>query len=152
MLIVGSVAPDFTLPSANGDVALSAFRGKKVILYFYSKDMTGGCTTQAVGYKEVAAELQSLNAVVIGVSKDSVKSHIRFAEKYELPFVLLSDEDLSVIRAYEAWGEKKMYGKTVMGVIRTTYIIDEQGVIASAEGPVKAATDPQKTLEKVRAL
>ena len=151
MLKTGMKAPQFTLPDKNGNmVSLSDFIGRKVVLYFYSKDMTGGCTTQALGFKDRFEEVKALNAVIIGVSKDGAASHKRFIEKYDLPFLLLSDESLSVIKEYEAWGEKKLYGKTTYGTIRTTYIIDESGVIIDAATKVKAADNPADVLEKLR--
>ena len=151
MLKIGSIAPQFTLKDAEGKAfSLEDFKGKKVVLYFYSKDNTGGCTTQALGFKERYEEIAKQNAVVIGISKDGAASHKRFIEKYELPFILLCNEDLSVIKTYEAWGEKKLYGNTTYGVIRTTYLIDEKGVIISAETKVKAANDPENVLNKLR--
>ena len=150
MLKIGSIAPQFTLKDAEGKAfSLEDFKGKKVVLYFYSKDNTGGCTTQALGFKERYEEIAKQNAVVIGISKDGAASHKRFIEKYELPFLLLCNEDLSVIKTYEAWGEKKLYGNTTYGVIRTTYLIDENGVIISAETKVKAANDPENVLNKL---
>ena len=122
-------APDFTLKDKNNnDVSLSDFRGKKVVLYFYPKDNTPGCTRQACAFAGVYSEFEKKGIVVIGVSKDSVNSHIKFAEKYNLPFVLLSDPDLEAIKAYGVWQEKKMCGKVSMGVVRTTFIIDEEGL------------------------
>ena len=135
MLEVGTVAPDFTLPDQDGNqVSLKSFRGQKVILYFYPKDNTPGCTKQACNF-------------VLGVSKDSVASHKKFQEKYNLPFTLLSDTELKVIQAYDVWQEKNMYGKKTMGVVRSTYLIDEKGVIVKAFGKVKAAENPQQMLE-----
>lgn len=150
MLEVGAKAPVFTLPDQNGNlVALSDFLGKKVILYFYSKDNTPGCTKQACGFSLLYPQFQEKDAIVLGVSKDSVASHRKFADKYELPFILLSDTELSVIQAYDVWKEKNMYGKKVMGVVRTTYLIDENGVIAKAFGNVKAAENPAQMLEVI---
>ena len=140
MLKAGDVAPDFSLPDQYGNKrSLSEFRGKKVVLYFYPKDNTSGCTSEAEGFRDVFKEISDKNAVVIGVSKDSVSSHFRFAEKYSLPFILLSDEDKSVISAYGVLKEKKLYGKSVVGVNRTTFLIDENGVIQSAYYAVRAA-------------
>lgn len=140
MLKAGDVAPDFSLPDQYGNKrSLSEFRGKKVVLYFYPKDNTSGCTAEAEGFRDVFKEISDKNAVVIGVSKDSVSSHFRFAEKYSLPFILLSDEGKSVISAYGALKEKKLYGKSVVGVNRTTFLIDENGVIQSAYYAVRAA-------------
>lgn len=130
MLEVGSKAIDFTLPNENGEpITLSSFLGKKVVLYFYPKDDTPGCTKQACAFKAAYEEFKRNDIVVIGISKDSSASHIKFKEKYELPFLLLSDTQLQVIQAYDVWKEKKLYGKTYMGVTRSTYIIDEDGVI-----------------------
>lgn len=148
MLAVGTPAPDFTLPDQNGEThSLSDYRGKKVILYFYSKDMTGGCTAQASGFAALYPQFVEKGAIIFGVSKDSVASHKKFEQKYDLPFTLLSDPERTVIEAYDVWHEKKMAGKTSMGVVRTTYLIDEQGVILRAIDKVKAADNPMKTLE-----
>ncbi|MBP1555685.1 MAG: thioredoxin-dependent thiol peroxidase [Oscillospiraceae bacterium] len=148
MLETGIKAPDFTLPDQNGENrSLSDYRGKKVILYFYSKDMTSGCTKQACAFGELYPQFEEKGAVVIGVSKDSVASHKKFEEKYGLPFTLLSDTELSVIQAYDVWKEKNNYGKMTMGVVRTTYLIDEDGVITKAFGKVKAAENPAQMLE-----
>jgi peroxiredoxin Q/BCP len=148
MLETGKKAPDFTLPDQNGENrSLSDYRGKKVILYFYSKDMTSGCTRQACSFGELYPQFEEKGAVVIGVSKDSVASHKKFEEKYGLPFTLLSDTELSVIQAYDVWKEKNNYGKMTMGVVRTTYLIDEDGVITKAFGKVKAAENPAQMLE-----
>ena len=126
----GDIAPDFTLQDKDGqEVSLSSFRGRKVVLYFYPKDNTPGCTRQAVAFAENFAEFEKRSLVVIGVSKDSVASHAKFAEKYNLPFILLSDPDLKAIQAYGVWQEKKLYGKPSMGVVRTTFIIDEDGTV-----------------------
>lgn len=140
MLNVGDTAPDFSLPDQDGkERRLSDFRGKKVVLYFYPKDNTSGCTTEAVGFRDIAEKLADNNAVVIGVSKDSVNSHRKFADKYSLPFILLADENKKAIDLYGVFKEKKMYGKTVMGVKRTTFVIDEYGVIERIYSDVKAA-------------
>ena len=148
MLQPGTIAPDFTLPDQNGNpVSLSDYRGSKVILYFYPKDMTAGCTAQARGFGERYPHFTEKGAVILGVSKDSVASHKKFEQKYGLPFPLLADPELNVIQAYDVWQEKKLYGKTSMGVVRTTYLIDENGVIAQAFGKVKAADNPQQMLE-----
>ncbi|NLO36993.1 MAG: peroxiredoxin [Clostridiaceae bacterium] len=147
MLPVNSPAPDFTLPDADGKlVSLSDFRGRKVVLYFYPKDNTPGCTSQACAFAERYDAFQDKGAVVIGISKDSAVSHRKFADRYNLPFILLSDPDREVIERYGVWQEKKMYGKPVMGVVRTTYVIDEQGLIISAEENVKAAGNPADVL------
>ena len=147
MLEVGTKAPDFTLPDQNGNRhSLSDYRGKKVILYFYPKDNTPGCTKQACGFAERYPQFIEKGAVVLGISKDSVASHKKFEEKYGLPFTILSDPELKVIQAYDVWQEKKNYGKTYMGVVRTTYLIDEEGKIAKAFDKVKAADNPEQML------
>ena len=147
MLQEGTLAPDFTLPDQRGEAkSLADFRGRKVILYFYPKDMTAGCTKQACGFAELYPQIREKGAVVLGVSKDSVASHKRFEEKYGLPFPLLSDPELKVIQAYDVWQEKVNYGKVSMGVVRTTYLIDESGVIVKAMGKVKAAENPAQML------
>ena len=148
MLSVGTVAPSFALPDQNGQThALEDYRGRKVVLYFYSRDNTAGCTRQACAFGELYPQFAQKGAVVLGVSKDSIASHKKFEEKYALPFPLLSDPELSAIRAYDVWQEKTMYGKKTMGVVRTTYLIDEQGVIAHAFGRVKAAENAQQMLD-----
>ena len=150
MLEAGMKAPDFTLPDKDGNpVSLSDFAGKKVVLYFYPKDNTAGCSKQACGFAELYPHFQEKDAVVIGVSKDSVASHKRFEEKYSLPFTLLSDPELEVIKAYDVWKEKKTAGKVSMGVVRTTYLIDEEGIILKAFGKVKAADNPAQMLEEL---
>ena len=148
MLPIGTQAPSFALPDQNGRVhTLEEYRGKKVVLYFYPKDNTPGCTKQACAFGELYPQFTEKGAVVLGVSKDSVASHKKFEEKYGLPFPLLSDEGLEAIRAYDVWQEKNMYGKKTMGVVRTTYLIDESGVIVRAFGKVKAAENPQQMLD-----
>ena len=150
MLQIGTKAPDFTLPDQNGTLrSLADWKGSKIILYFYPKDMTSGCTKQACGFAELYPQFRDKNAVVIGVSKDSVASHKKFEEKYGLPFVLLSDVDKTVIQMYDVWKEKKNYGKVTMGVVRSTYLIDEEGIIARAYGAVKAADNPAQMLGEV---
>lgn len=147
MLSVGTQAPDFTLPDQNGEMhSLSDYRGQKVVLYFYPKDNTAGCTKQACAFGELYPQFREKGAAVLGVSKDSVASHKRFEEKYGLPFTLLSDTGKEVIQAYGVWQEKKNYGKISMGVVRTTYLIDENGVIVKAFGKVKAADNPSQML------
>ena len=147
MLEVGIKAPDFSLPDQNGNVhTLSEYAGKKVILYFYPKDNTAGCTKQACGFSELYPQFVEKNAVVLGVSKDSVASHKKFEEKYDLSFTLLSDPELTAIQAYDVCQEKKNYGKVSMGVVRTTYLIDENGIIVKAYGKVKAADNPTQML------
>ena len=148
MLTVGTKAPDFTLNDQNGaEVRLSDFLGKKVVLYFYPKDNTPGCTRQACAFAGSYAAFKDQNVVVIGVSKDSVASHVKFAQKYELPFILLSDPELQAIQAYDVWQEKKLYGKVSMGVVRSTYIIDEQGMIEKVMPKVKPDTNAAEILE-----
>lgn len=148
MLEVGSKAPDFRLPDQNGDYhTLEEYRGKKVILYFYPKDNTSGCTKQACGFAERYPQFLEKGAVVLGVSRDTVASHKKFETKYSLPFTILADPELSVIQAYDVWKEKKTAGKVSMGIVRTTYLIDEDGMIVKAYGKVKAADNPQQMLE-----
>ncbi len=147
MLNIGTPAPDFTLPDQNGEThRLSDYRGQKVILYFYPKDNTAGCTRQACNFRDLLPQFKEKGAVVLGVSKDSVASHKRFEEKFGLPFTLLADEDRTVIQAYDVWKEKVNYGKVSMGVVRTTYLIDENGVIVRAFDKVKAADNPAQML------
>ena len=147
MLEVGTKAPDFTLPDQNGKMhSLSDYLGQKVILYFYPKDMTAGCTKQACAFGELYPQFRKKGAVVLGVSKDSVASHKRFEEKHGLPFTLLSDVDREVIQAYDVWKEKKNYGKVSMGVLRTTYLIDENGIIIRGFDKVRAADNPAQML------
>ncbi len=147
MLEIGAKAPDFTLFDKDGNsVSLSGFLGKKVVLYFYPKDNTPGCTRQACAFAASYEALKSLDAVVIGVSKDSVASHAKFAAKHDLPFILLADPELEVIKAYDVWQEKKLYGKVSMGVVRTTYVIDENGVIEKAMPKVKPDTNAAEIL------
>ncbi len=147
MLEVGTKAPDFTLKNQEGqEVSLSQFAGKRVVLYFYPRDNTPGCTRQACGFAQNYEGFTQRDVVVIGVSKDSVASHLKFAQKYELPFVLLSDPDLEAIQAYGVWQEKKLYGKVSMGVVRTTYVIDPQGVIEKVMPKVKPDTNAAEIL------
>lgn len=148
MLQVGMQAPAFTLADKDGKmVSLSDFLGKKVVLYFYPKDNTPGCTRQACAFAAAYSEFEKKNAIVIGISKDSSSSHEKFAEKYNLPFVLLSDPELHAIQAYGVWQEKKLYGKTSMGVVRTTFIIDEQGKIMKVMPKVKPDTNAEDVLK-----
>ena len=148
MLEIGTKAPAFELPDQNGEMhTLEEYKGKKVVLYFYPRDNTAGCTKQAFGFGELYPHFQEKGAVVIGISKDSVASHKTFEEKYGLPFTLLSDTELAAIQAYDVWKEKNMYGKKTMGVVRTTYLIDEEGIIVKAFGKVKAVDNPQQMLE-----
>ena len=151
MLEAGTKAPEFTLKDKDGnDVSLSDFRGKKVVLYFYPKDNTPGCTRQACGFASAYEEFKNINAVVIGISKDSISSHEKFAAKYNLPFILLSDQERQAIEAYDVWQEKKNYGKVSMGLVRTTYIIDEDGVIEKVMKKVKPDTNAAEILEYLR--
>ena len=150
MLEVGTKAQAFELPDQNGVIhTLEQYRGKKVVLYFYPKDNTPGCSKQACGFSERYPQFREKGAVVLGVSKDSVASHKKFEEKYGLAFPLLSDPERKVIEAYDVWKEKKNYGKVSMGVVRTTYLIDEEGIIIKANDKVKAADDPQQMLGEV---
>ena len=147
MLQIGMKAPYFELLDQNGDtVRLSDFYGKKVVVYFYSRDNTSGCTRQACAFAALYEEFRNHEAVVIGISKDSVSSHLKFAQKYALPFTILSDPDLAAIKAYDVWKEMKMYGKVSMGVVRTTYIIDELGMIQNIMSKVKPDTNAQEVL------
>lgn len=148
MLKLGTKAPDFKLEDQKGEVhQLSDYLGKKVILYFYPKDNTSGCTKQACSFAQVYPDILEKNAVILGVSKDSVKSHKKFQEKYNLPFTLLADPDHKVIEAYDVWKEKKMYGKTYMGIVRSTYLINEEGIIEKALEKVKPADNPKEMAE-----
>ena len=148
MLATGTQAPDFTLPDQNGEMhSLSDYRGQKVVLYFYPRDNTPGCTKQACAFGELYPQFREKGAAGLGVSKYTVASHKKFEEKYGLPFTLLSDVEKEVIQAYGVWQEKKNYGKVSMGVVRTTYLIDENGVIVKAFGKVKAADNPAQMLD-----
>ena len=150
MLELQAKAPDFTLSDKDGkQVSLSDFLGKKVILYFYPKDNTPGCTRQACAFAGAYEEFRRKNVEVIGISKDSVASHVKFAEKYHLPFVLLSDPELQAIQAYGVWQEKKLYGKVSMGVVRTTFIIDEEGKIEKIMPKVKPDTNAAEILAEL---
>lgn len=151
MLTEKTKAPDFTLKDKDGkDVSLKDFLGKRVVLYFYPKDNTPGCTKQACAFAAAYDEFKELDAVVIGISKDSVASHQKFAQKHGLDFVLLSDPDLTVIQAYDVWKEKMIYGKSALGVIRSTYIIDENGYIEKSMPKVKPDTNAAEILEYLR--
>ena len=152
MLQAGMKAPAFSLPDQNGTIhTLEEYKGKKVVLYFYPKDNTPGYTKQACGFGELYPQFQEKGAVVIGVSKDSIASHKKFEEKFALPFTLLSDPELSCIQAYDVWQEKMNYGKASMGVVRTTYLINEEGIIEKAFGKVKAADNPAQMLSELQA-
>lgn len=148
MLEAGTKAPDFTLEDKDGNlVSLSDFKGKKVVVYFYPKDNTPGCTRQACAFAGAYTQFEQLGVPVIGISKDSARSHRNFAEKHELPFILLSDPELKAIQAYDVWKEKKLYGKVSMGVVRSTYIIDENGMIEKVMEKVKPDTNAGEILE-----
>lgn len=147
LLEAGVKAPEFTLPDGEGNtVSLSDFAGKKVVLYFYPRDNTPGCTRQACAFAGAFEEFKQIDAVVIGISKDSVASHKKFAEKHGLPFILLSDPELTAIQAYGVWQEKKLYGKVSMGVVRSTFLIDEHGVIEKVMPKVKPDTNAAEVL------
>ena len=151
MIEVGTVAPDFTLYDKSGDkISLSDFRGKRVVLYFYPKDNTPGCTRQACAFAGAYSEFLNKDIVVIGISRDSAESHRKFAEKYNLPFIILSDTELSAIKAYGVWQEKKLYGKTSFGVVRTTFIIDKDGKIEHIMPKVKPDTNAAEILELLK--
>ena len=151
MLTAGTKAPDFSLSDQHGNtVTLADFAGKKIVLYFYPRDNTPGCSRQACAFAGSYEDFKTMNVAVIGVSKDSVSSHVKFAEKYSLPFILLSDPELQVIQAYDVWQEKKNYGKVSMGVVRSTYIIDEKGVIEKVMPKVKPDTNAAEILEYLR--
>ena len=153
MLDVGMKAPDFSLLDQNGQpVALSDFYGKRVVLYFYSKDNTPGCTRQACAFAAAYDGFRNMDVQVIGISKDSVDSHLKFAQKHRLPFVLLADPELTAIQAYDVWKEKKLYGKSSMGVVRTTYIIDAYGVIEKVMPKVKPDTNAAEILAYLNGL
>lgn len=150
MLPIGTLAPDFTLPDQDGNlVTLSQFRGKKVALYFYPRDNTPGCTRQSCAFGEAWSAFQDHNTVVLGISKDSTASHAKFAQKYALPFPILSDPELIAIQAYDVWKEKKLYGKISMGVVRSSYLIDENGVILDAREKVKPDTNAADLLARL---
>ena len=148
MLEIGTKAPEFKLLDQNGEEhTLEDYKGKKVILYFYPKDNTPGCTKQACGFTLLYPQFTEKGAVVLGVSKDTIASHKKFEEKQQLAITLLADPELEAIKAYDVWQEKNMYGKKTMGVVRTTYLIDEEGVITKAFSKVKAADNPQQMLD-----
>lgn len=150
MLQIGTKAPSFELYDQNGRLhKLEDYKGKKVILYFYPKDNTPGCTKEACGYNENLSSFNDKNVVILGISKDSVSSHKKFESNFGLGFTLLSDENLDAIKKYDVWKEKKNYGKTYMGILRTTYLINEEGIIVFANDKVKAASDALTMLEKI---
>ena len=151
MIKEGMKAPEFTLPDKDGNqVSLADFLGKKVVVYFYPRDNTSGCTRQACAFAGAYGEFEKLGVTVIGISKDSVKSHQNFASKYELPFILLSDPELKAIQAYDVWKEKKMYGKVSMGVVRSSFIIDEKGMVEKVMEKVKPDTNAAEILGYLR--
>ena len=151
MLEAGMKAPEFSLKGQHGStVSLSDFLGKKVVLYFYPRDNTPGCSRQACAFAGAYREFQDMDVAVIGVSKDSVASHVKFAEKYSLPFILISDPELEAIKAYDVWQEKKNYGKVSMGVVRSTYVIDEQGIIEKVMPKVKPDTNAEDILSYLK--
>lgn len=151
MLTEGTKAPEFTLQDKDGkQVSLSDFAGKKVVIYFYPKDSTPGCTRQACAFAAAYQEFERLGVPVIGISKDSPRSHQNFAAKNQLPFILLSDPELQAIQAYDVWKEKRLYGKVSMGVVRSTYLIDENGVIEKAMEKVKPDTNAEDVLKYLR--
>lgn len=148
MLDAGMQAPDFSLPDKDGNIiTLSDFKGKKVVLYFYPRDNTAGCTRQAVAFAALNDEFTKKNTVVIGISKDSEASHKKFAEKHNLPFILISDPELDAIQKYGVWQEKKLYGKVSMGVVRSSFLIDEDGILDAVLYKVKPDTNAQDMLE-----
>lgn len=150
MLEVGTKAPDFNLPDQNGNMhSLSEYKGKKLIIYFYPKDSTPGCTKQACGFSERYPLFAEKGVEIIGISKDSVASHKKFEEKNGLRFTILSDTELVAIKAYDVWHQKKMAGREYMGVVRTTYLIDEEGIIIRANDKVKAGENPENMLGEV---
>lgn len=150
MLEVGTKAPAFELPDQNGVIhTLEEYKGKKVILYFYPKDNTAGCTKQACGYSLLKPQFEEKGVEIIGISKDTVASHKKFEDKQGLTITILADPELTAIQAYDVWHEKKTAGNVYMGVVRTTYLIDENGIIIKANDKVKAAADPEKMLEEV---
>lgn len=153
MLELGTKAYDFTLSDQSGKLhSLHDYKGKKVVIYFYPKDNTPGCSKQACAFKASYADFHNEHIVVIGISKDSVSSHQKFADKYELPFILLSDPTLEVIQAYDVWKEKKLYGKSFMGVMRSTYVLDEEGVVIKVFEKASPATNAQDILAYLHTL
>ena len=152
MVEEGQMAPDFTLQADDGNkVSLKSFRGRRVVLYFYPKDMTSGCTTEALGFKDLAAEFEKEDAVILGVSKDSLASHQKFKEKHGLPFTLLSDPEAEVQKLYGVWKQKKLYGRSFMGTERTTFLIDENGVVKNVYRKVKPKEHAQTCLLDLKA-
>ncbi|MBS6374964.1 MAG: thioredoxin-dependent thiol peroxidase [Erysipelotrichaceae bacterium] len=153
MLDIHIPAPVFTLPDQDGNtVKLSDFKGQKVVLYFYPKDNTPGCTKEACAFAAAYDGFKEQNVVVIGISKDSVRSHQKFADKFQLPFLILADPKLEAIQAYDVWKEKKLYGRTYMGIMRSTYLIDEEGIIQRAYEKVDPTTHAQTILEDLKSI
>ncbi len=151
MLELGDKVPSYKLPSSTGnEVALTDFKGKRIVLYFYPKDDTPGCTTEACDFRDALKDFKDLNVVIVGVSKDSENSHEKFIEKYQLPFVLLSDKNLKLMEDFGVWKEKTLYGRTALGVVRSTFLIDEEGTLVKAWRNVKAAGHVAKVLEEVK--
>lgn len=152
-LIIGDIAPDFTLPTdGNGELSLSDLKGKKVVLYFYPKDSTPGCTTQAKGFRDETSAFEGANTVIVGASKDSIKRHDNFKAKQELNFALLSDVEGTLCDSYGVWQEKKLYGKVYMGIVRSTFLIDENGIIQKIWTKVKVKNHISEVLEAVKEL
>lgn len=150
MIQIGAAAPDFTAPTdGGGTVRLKDLRGKKVVLYFYPKDNTPGCTTESCDFRDAQSKFDAKDAVILGVSPDSVKSHDKFKQKFDLPFALISDEDHKIAAAYGVWQEKSMYGRKYMGIVRSTFVIDEKGKIAAIYDKVKVKGHVADVLEKV---
>jgi thioredoxin-dependent peroxiredoxin len=153
MIDIGDKAPDFSAPTdGDGTTSLKELKGKKIVLYFYPKDMTPGCTTEACEFRDAHPDFSKINAEIIGVSKDSVKRHDKFKEKYELPFALAADEDGKICEAYGVWQEKKNYGKTYMGIVRSTFLIDEKGKIAAVWRNLRVKNHVEKVLEEAQKL
>ena len=151
-LEIGSPAPAFDLPTDGGDrLSLASLKGKKIVLYFYPKDMTPGCTTESQDFRDRVADFEALNAVIVGASRDSVARHDKFKAKYDLPFVLLSDEEGTLCEAYDVWRMKKLYGRDFMGIVRTTFLIDEAGVIQAVWDKVRVKGHAEAVLEAARA-
>jgi len=149
-IAIGSQAPDFTLPNKDGkDISLSDFKGKKVVLYFYPKDSTPGCTTEACDFRDKLGDFSDKNVVILGVSKDSAKSHTNFTDKYNLPFDLLSDKDGLVCEQYGIWQLKKNYGREYMGIVRTTYVINEDGIVDKVYKVTRVKGHVEKVLEEI---
>lgn len=153
MLQSGSRAPDFSLPDQKGkNHSLSDYKGKWIVLYFYPKDNTPGCTTEACGFRDEYASFQNLNAIIIGISKDSVQSHDKFIQKFNLPFTLLSDKDGEVIESYGAWRLKSMYGKSFMGIVRSTYLINPEGIVAKIYPKVNVKEHAEEIIHDLHTL